>query len=56
MATLDKKGKHLTQENRINILNELIKGTSLSEIVLKLSKDVANNYILYQKVYLLFDY
>lgn len=39
MATLDKKGKHLTQENRINILNELIKGTSLLELALKLGKD-----------------
>lgn len=39
MTTKDNKGKHLTLDDRINILNELIKGTSLSLISKKLGKD-----------------
>lgn len=34
-----KKGKHLTLEDRINILNDLIKGKSLNEIANNLKKD-----------------
>ena len=33
------KGKHLTLEDRINILNDLIKGKSLNEIANNLNKD-----------------
>ena len=33
------KGKHLTLEDRINILNDLIKGKSLNEIANNLKKD-----------------
>ena len=33
------KGKHLTLEERMTILNELIKGTKLSDISNKIGKD-----------------
>ena len=33
------KGKHLTLEERINILNDLIKGEKLSDIATKIGKD-----------------
>ncbi|MGN1295357.1 MAG: helix-turn-helix domain-containing protein [Bacilli bacterium] len=36
---MKKKGKHLTREDRNNLLNDLIKGLSLNEIATKLKKD-----------------
>lgn len=39
MTSLNKKGKHLTKEDRINILNGLVKGKSLKEIAESVKKD-----------------
>lgn len=39
MKNKDSKGKHLTLDDRINILNELIKGSSLGTISTKIGKD-----------------
>ena len=45
MNKKDNKGKHLTLEERMTILNELIKGTKLSDI----SNKISNTQLLFQK-------
>ena len=45
MNKKDNKGKHLTLEERMTILNELIKGTKLSDI----SNKIGNTQLLFQK-------
>ena len=45
MNKKDNKGKHLTLEERMTILNELIKGTKLSDI----SNKICNTQLLFQK-------